>query len=141
MAKFQVRPTVGITAETFRMGTKEAPLVDADMGKAVKLGAESQVVLAGPDDEIFGFASSLESGTQDGYKIGGVVTYSYQAADTGVVAVGTLVVVDTNPATGTAGKTKVKAGAAASYATGTEAVATPNKYLWEVVHPGVIRRV
>ena len=141
MAKFQVRPTVGVTAETFRMGAKAAPLVDADMGKAVKIGAESQVVLAGANDEIFGFASSLESGTQDGYKLGGVITYGYAYVDTGTASVGDLVVVDSNPAAGTAGKTKVKKGAAAVYTEGSEAVATPSKYLWEVVHPGVIRRV
>lgn len=137
MAKFQVRPTVGAVAETYRMGTKEAPLVDADRGKAVKLAGESRVDLAGSGDQIFGFVSSIESGTQDGFKIGGVLTHDYAEVDTGALEVGTLVVVDSNPASGTTGKTVVKAYAApAEYS-----AASVLKHMWEVVHPGVIRRV
>lgn len=131
MAKFQVRPIVGEEAETFRMGTKEAPIVDADKGKAVKLAGESRVELAGADDEIFGFVSSIESGTQDGYKIGGVLTKNFRYADTGDLTVGTLVVVASNPASGIQGRTAVKAA-------GEDADVV---HRWQVVHPGVIRRV
>lgn len=141
MAKFLVGPIVGAVAETWRVGSKANPLTDADKGKAVKLAADSQVDLAATGDEIFGFLSSIEDGTQDGFKIGGVITGGYQIVDTAAVAVGKLVVVDTNPAKGTPGVTKVKAGAAAVYTEGSEAVATPSKYLWEVVSTGVIRRV
>lgn len=137
MAKFQVRPTLGAVAETFRMGTKVAPIVDADRGKAVKLAGESRVELAGANDQIFGFVSSIESGTQDGFKIGGVMTEGYVEADTASLTVGTLVIVDTNPAAGTAGLTKVKAWTAPAEYDPDVAL----KYMWEVVHPGVIRRV
>ncbi len=137
MAKFQVRPTLGVVAETFRMGTKLAPIVDQDKGKAVKLGDVSQVVLAGTGDQIFGFVTGIEPATVDGFKLGGVDDTGYQEVDTGALTFGTLVVVDTNPASGTTGVTKVKAYVApAEYA-----AATQLKYLWEVVHPGVIRRV
>lgn len=129
MAKFQVRPTLGVVTETFRMGTKAAPIVDADKGKAVNLAAESQVNLAAADEEIFGFVSSIESGTQDGFKIGGIQVDGYVEVDTGTTDVGDLVVVDTNPAAGVAGLTKVK-----------KATDTP-VHKWQVVHPGVIRRV
>lgn len=130
MAKFQMRPTVGVEAETARVGTKLAPLVDADKGKAVTLAAASQVNLAVADGEIFGFLSSINEGApSDGFRLGGVVTTGYQTVDTGTAAVGDLVVVDTNPASGTAGLTKVK-----------KATGTP-VYQWAVVHPGVIRRV
>ncbi|SPY08033.1 hypothetical protein [Oligella urethralis] len=130
MAKFKVGPLVQEVAETFRVGTKAAPLVDADKGKLVTVGSEgSQVVLGEADGEIFGFLTSVEPSTQDGYKIGGVITKGYALVDTGDVAVGEYVVIDSNPASGTAGKTKVK-----------KATGTP-KYLWQVVDTGVIRKV
>jgi hypothetical protein len=141
MAKFQMTPRVGVESEPARAGTKQAPLTDADVGKAVKLIGPSQIDLAEAGDEIFGFLSSIEVGTQDGFTIGGFVDKGYMEVDTGTVPVGTLVVVDTNPAKGTAGKTKVKAGADAVYTQGSEAVATPATYKWVVVHQGVIRRV
>lgn len=141
MAKFQMTPRLGVVTEPARIGTKEAPLTDADVGKAVKLVGPSQVDLAEADDEIFGFLASVEVGTQDGYAIGGIVMDGYVEADTGAVDVGTLVVVDSNPAKGTAGKTVVKAGAAAVYTEGSESVATPATYKWVVVHSGVLRKV
>lgn len=131
MAKFQVRPTVGLVTETFRMGTKAAPLTDKDKQKAVTLAGPSQVDLAGADDEILGFVSSIESGTQDGFKIGGVQVDDYAYVDTGSVDVGTVVVVDSNPAKGTSGQTVVKAAA------------EPEKVVhkWVVYHAGVVKRV
>ena len=130
MAKFKVGPLVQEVAETFRVGTKAAPLVDADRGKLVSVGTEgSQVVLGAADGEIFGFLSSVEPGTHDGFKIGGVMTKGYAIVDTGAVAIGSYVVIDSNPASGTTGKTVVKA------ATGTP------KYLWQVVDKDVIRKV
>lgn len=131
MAKFQMGPTVGTTAETARMGTKAAPLSDADVGKALKLIGPSQLDLAGADDEIFGFLSSIEPGTLDGFKIGGFVANEYVEVDTGAVTFGTTVVVASNPAKGTAGLTVVKAGASGA----------PLTYKWVVVHAGVVRRV
>lgn len=131
MAKFKVKPLVQETAETFRVGTKDAPLKDADRKKLVSLGEDgSQVVLGAADGEIFGYLSSVEGGaTVDGYKIGGVITKGYAEVDTGALAVGTLVVIDSNAASGTPGLTVVK-----------EAPATVT-YKWQVVDTGVIRKV
>lgn len=131
MAKFQVRPTVGLVTETFRMGTKAEPLTDKDKQKAVTLAGPSQVDLAGADDEIFGFMTSIESGTQDGFKIGGVQVNDYAYVDTGNLQPGTVVVVDSNPAKGTPGLTKVKAAADPA-----EVV-----FKWVVLHSGVVKRV
>lgn len=130
MAKFKVGPLVQEVAETFRVGTKAAPLVDADRRKLVSLGDEgSQVVLGAADGEIFGYLTSIEPGLADGYKIGGVITTGYAYADTGTIEVGKLVVIDSNPASGTEGLTKVKE------ATGDVT------HKWQVVDTGVIRRV
>lgn len=131
MAKFQVRPTVGAVVETFRMGSTGSPLTDKDKGKAVKLAADSQVALAGEDDEIFGFMTSIESGTQDGFKIGGVQVNDYAYVDTDTATVGQVVVVAANQTLGTAHLTKVKK------ASNEEDVI----HKWIVVHPGVIRKV
>lgn len=131
MAKLQARPTVGLVTETFRMGTKAEPLTDQDKQKAVTLAGPTQVDLAGADDEIFGFVTSIESGTQDGFKTGGVQVNDYAYVDTGNLDVGTVVVVDSNPAKGTSGQTVVKAAA------------EPEKvvFKWIVIHPGVVKRV
>lgn len=131
MAKFQMTPTLGTVALTARVGTKVAPLSDADVGKALKLVGESQLDLAAADDEIFGFLSSVEPGTQDGFKIGGYVDTGLVEVNTGSVAVGTLVVVGSNADKGVAGRTVVKAA-------GDNA---PGTYKWVVVHPGLIKRV
>ena len=159
MAKFTVGPTVGVVAETFRVGTKDTPLVDADIGKAVKIVAGesgqapfagSRVVLAEANDEIFGFLSSVEPYTQDGYAIGGVVTTGYARVDTAGLHIGGLVVVDSNPSEGTAGPTKVKNAPSAtvvevrdSAGTGTEELTIPYAgiFMWQVVENGVIRKV
>lgn len=129
MAKFQLERLVQTESFTYRAGTKAEPLTDADRGKAVKLGAANQVVLAGPDDEILGFLSSIEPGTHDGFKIGGVQEQDYQEVDTGTAAVGDLVVVDSNPARGTEGLTKVKKAASADL------------FKWLVVRPGLVKRI
>lgn len=131
MAKFQMTPRIGTQAEPARAGTKADPLTDADTGKAVKLVGESQIDLAGDGDEIFGFLVSVEPGTQDGFVIGGFAADGYMEVDTGSVPVGTAVVVASNPAKGTAGKTVVKAGAEGA----------PALYKWVVVHPNLVRRV
>lgn len=141
MAKFVMGPLVGTIAEPARAGTKLAPLTDADVGKAVKLVGDSQVDLAEADDEIFGFLTSIEPGTADGFTIGGFVETGYRNVDTGSVPVGTLVVVASNPDKGSPGKTVVKAGAEASYEAGSESAATPATFKWMVVSQGVVKRV
>lgn len=130
MAKFQMRSTLGPTVETARMGTVENPLTDKDKGKALALKGPSQLGLAGDGDEIIGFLTSIESGTQDGFKIGGFQSDGYAHVDTGDLEVGDEVVVETNPELGVAGLTKVK-----------KAGETGTTFKWVVVHPGVIRKV
>jgi hypothetical protein len=109
MAKFQLEELVRTEAVTYRGGPKATPITDNDVGKAVKLSAANEVDLAGADDEIFGFVSSVEPGTLDGFRIVGVKERDFKEVDTGSVPVGTLAVVASNPAKGTAGKTVVKA--------------------------------
>lgn len=129
MARFQLQPLVGTEAYTYRVGTKAAPLTQADRGKAVTLGDANQMVLAGADDVIYGFLSSVEPGTRDGFVVGGVQEQDFHEVITTGLDVGDLVVVDSNPAVGTEGKTTVKK------ATGTPVIA------WVVVRPGLIKRL
>ncbi len=135
MAKFLFAPLVNPTVESARVGTKADPLKDEDQGKLLTLatgtGSGSRLVLAGDGDEIFGALSSIEPGTQDGFKIGGVVTDGYLHVDTTGCDIGDVVVVSSNPASGTKGQTTVKAAADAS--------AVVHK--WQVVEVGVIRKV
>lgn len=129
MARFQLQPLVGTEAYTYRVGTKVAPLTQADRGKAVTLGDANQMVLAAEDDVIYGFLSSVEPGTRDGFVVGGVQEQDFHEVVTTGLDVGDLVVVDSNPAVGTEGKTTVKK------ATGTPIIA------WVVVRPGLIKRL
>jgi hypothetical protein len=83
---------------------------DNDVGKAVKMTADSRYELCALGDPIEGIVSSVNVGTFDGYAIGGVVSKGYkevtfegsQAAGTGALAVGTYVVVGTVVARNTA---------------------------------------
>ena len=127
--KFQLEPLVGTEAFTYRVGTTAAPLVNADRGKAVTLAAENQMNLAAAGEEIYGFLSSVEMGTMDGFVIGGVREQDFHRVDTGDAVVGDLVEVVSNPASGTEGLTVVK-----------KAVGTPI-ISWVVVRPGLIKRL
>lgn len=113
------------------MGTIAEPLTAQDRGKAVTLGEANQMVLAGADDVIWGFLSSVEPGTADGFVIGGSQETGMFRVDTGAAAVGDLVVVDSNPARGTKGQTTVK-------------TADPGDLpmiKWVVVRTGLIKRI
>lgn len=114
MAKFLMVETIhSEKVVTTRVGTKAAPLTSADIGKPVKLIAESNYGLGAVGDAIEGFLTSSNhssQGTQDGFAIGGVVTKGFKAVTfdgaqatpgTGTVAVGDYVVVGTVVATGT----------------------------------------
>lgn len=127
--KFQLQPLVGTEAFTYRVGTTTEPLTEKDRGKAVTLGAENQMVLADADDVIYGFLSSVEPGTMDGYVLGGVQEQDFHEVDTTGLDVGDLVVVESNPVRGTQGKTKVK-----------KATDTPI-IVWVVVRSGLIKRL
>ena len=137
MAKFTVMPTVGAVLHTFRAGGTVASgnnLTEADIGKAVKIGGESAVVLATGDDEIFGFLRTIEPGLVDGYNLCGVQVDGYAKVDTDSKTIGSPVVVATNPAKGTAGLTKIKVAPS-----GNDDVGTASS--WVIVGAGVIMKV
>lgn len=84
---------------------------DAEVGKAVKLSADSRYVLCVAGDPIEGVISSMNLGRYDDFSIGGIVTKGYKNAvldglqatpGTGVIAVGDYVVTGTVVAKGTA---------------------------------------
>lgn len=113
MAKFMMTETIhSEKVKTARLGqTGSANLYsDKEVGKAVKLTAESRYELCALGDAIEGVISSVNVGTVDGYTIGGVVDKGYkevtfdgsQAAGTGAITVGQYVVVGTVVAKDTA---------------------------------------
>ena len=114
MAKFLMVETIySEKVLTTRVGTTVAPLTQKDVGKAVKLIAESNYGLAVAGDAIEAVVSSSNydtQGTVDGFAIGGVITKGAKAVTfdglqatpgVGVVAVGDYVVTGTVAAAGT----------------------------------------
>lgn len=114
MAKFLMVETIySEKVVTARVGTTGTPLKDADIGKAVKLIAESNYGLAAAGDAIEAVVSSsnyANQGTVDGFAIGGVISKGFKAVTfdglqatpgTGTVAVGDYVVTGTVVAAGT----------------------------------------
>lgn len=104
MPKFIVEPTIHMEkVETYRVGTEAAPLTDKDVYKAVKLSGESGYDLCAAGDPIEGILTSTNIGTQDGFKIGGVVSTGYFSATVvgGALAIGDYVVAAAQPAKGT----------------------------------------
>ena len=113
MAKFLMTETIhSEKVVTARLGQSGAGNVysDKEVGKAVKLSADSRYELCALGDAVEGVVSSVNVGTVDGYSIGGVVYGGYkevtfdgsQAAGTGALAVGDFVVVGTVVAKDTA---------------------------------------
>lgn len=115
MAKFSIVETIhSYPVNTVRLGQTSATYSSKEIGKAVKLTAESRYELCAAGDAIEGIVSSsnLDSqGTLDGYSVGGIGYGGYKAVTfdglqatpgTGVVAVGDYVVVGTVVARGTA---------------------------------------
>jgi len=98
---------------TVRLGagnTASDRFSDVDVGKIVKLVAESRYNLTAAGDPIEAFVVSVETGTSGGYSVGTitdnkkvfVTAYGLQAtAGTGVIAVGDYVVSGTATAKGT----------------------------------------
>ena len=109
-----IAPTAPMAvAMTVRLGVTGAAnrYADVDVGKPVKLAAESQYNLTAAGDEIEGFISSVESAPSGGFSIGGIVEEGQfnvtldciQATPgTGTVAIGDYVVTGTVVARGTA---------------------------------------
>lgn len=87
------------------IGNTSKQASSTDIGKAVKLSGDAVVVCA-DGDEIYGFISSVEAGSKNGYSIGSVVADAGRevwANDlAGGLAVGDLVVSSTSVALGTA---------------------------------------
>ncbi len=115
MAKFSIVETIhSYPVKTVRLGQTTGTYSSKEIGKAVKLTAESRYELCAAGDAIEAVVSSsnLESqGTLDGYSIGGITYGGYKAVTfdglqatpgTGSVAVGDYVVTGTVVARGTA---------------------------------------
>lgn len=116
MAKFQIVETIhSEKVSTVRLGTNtianSGGYTDKEVGKAVKLTAESRYALCAAGDPIQGVISSMNAGSFDGFSIGGIVatglksvTFDGLQADvgTGVIALGDFVVTGTVVAAGTA---------------------------------------
>lgn len=102
------------------------PLVQNDVGKAVKIAANNNYVLCVAGDEIEGFVNSVEPFTVNGgYGFGGVQTNARMEATVGAsqlgsLSVGDLVVADNQAAVGTAGGAQVQSG-------------TPANFKWRVI--------
>lgn len=98
-----ISPYLPDRTELIGSNAKQASSID--IGKAVKVSGNTTVVCA-EGDEIYGFISSVEAGSKDGYSIGGVVAdvgrecWANDAA--GGLAVGDLVVAGVAVALGTA---------------------------------------
>lgn len=105
MAKFKMSALVGdgdvISA---KLGASaNAPLLDADIGKPVKLGAADTYVLCTDGDVIDGFLVGINPDTQAGYAFGSVQIGGFVACELdGNCAIGSLVECGTIAAVGTA---------------------------------------
>lgn len=122
MPKFQMSETIhSQRIDTVRLGNTGAANLysDAEVGKIVKLTADSRYVLAAAGDPIEAIVTSVNVGTYDGYSIGGIVRHGSKEVildglqatpGTGTVAIGDLVVTgtvvakDTSLTTGTVGQ-------------------------------------
>lgn len=116
MPKFQMKEVILVTAQTARLGAGTGAannLTDKEVGKPVKLVADSRYDLCAAGDPIERFIVSMESATLDGYSIGSVigmpgdrkeVTFDGLQATLGVgaIAVGDYVVTGTVVAKDTA---------------------------------------
>lgn len=119
MAKFKFQEVIGTEGFTALLGSgapdqaPNATYTDAEIGKIVKLSADSRYQLAAVGDQIEGFVFSTEPATIDGYCLGTVIgpdgaKYKRATLDglqatpgTGVVVVGDYVVTGTVSGKGT----------------------------------------
>ncbi len=114
MAKFMMGELVGVEPITARLGAGSGTannVTTAEIGKPVKLVAESRYNLSAVGDQIEGFVVAVESATLDGYSIGSVRQKGYKKVTfdglqgtpgTGVLAIGDYVVTGTVVAKDTA---------------------------------------
>lgn len=76
MAKFQFKELIPTTAKSARLGAGSGSanyIDDKEVGKAVKLVADSRYNLCAAGDQIEGFINSVESATVDDFSFGSVV--------------------------------------------------------------------
>jgi hypothetical protein len=142
MAKFQIVETIHTEkVSTVRLGTNTIALgggyTDKEVGKLVKLTAESRYAAVAQGDKIEGVISSVNGGSFDGFSIGGIVATGLKSvtfdglqatAGTGVVALGDFVVAGTVVAAGTALTAPVKVCKATTQ--------TNTGFAWRVVSLG-----
>lgn len=108
MASFKIRPVVDPTqVQTCLLGSDTVAnggnLVDADIGKPVKLVATDRYDLCVDGDEIAGFINSIEPASVGGYSYGTIRKGPFIAVElSGDAAVGTLVEAAAITAAGTA---------------------------------------
>lgn len=120
MAKFQMKPVVGIEPITSRLGAGTGTsnyVTDTEIGKAVKLVADSRYNLCDAGDPIEGFITAVETYTADDYSIGSVQIVGRKSVTldgleatpgTGTIAINDYVVCGTVVAKGTALSGSVK---------------------------------
>ena len=153
MAKFKMGVTPAPQAPiTARVGgdAGATPITDKDDFKLVKLAGESRFDLCAAGDPIEGqyVASVGSTATQDGYRIGSIKEYGFinavcdgsEAAGTGSIAVGDIVVCGTIVAKGTAlGNINTtpapKVRKATQQLSGTRTIAN-TAFIWRVVSLG-----
>ena len=156
--KFMISETIhSEKVSTVRLGTDTVANAgnysDKEVGKPVKLTAESRYALCAAGDLIEGVVSSVNGGSYDGFSIGGIVSSGLKevtfdglqaTAGVGVVAVGDYVVAGTPVAAGTALTAPMKVCKATIQPGVTEAADAPAvndhinaaKYMWRVVSLG-----
>lgn len=113
MAKFKMQELIGTEPVTARLGAGSGSanyVTDVEIGKAVKLIADSQFNLCAAGDAIEGFITAVETYTADDFSIGSVQVHGRKRVildglqatpGTGTCAVGDLVVAGTATAKGT----------------------------------------
>lgn len=154
MPKFLIQETVGTTGKTARFGSAAGSanfLTSADVGKAVKLVANSQYDLCAVGDRIEGIITSVEGAPLDNFSVGSFRDEDYvavtfegsQAAGTGAIAIGDFVVAGTPVARGTAQSTPLKVRKATNQPGTTPADLTAagdqiriSQFAWRVVSLG-----
>lgn len=98
MAKFSYGEhlTTAEAVVSAKLGTSEAKLTDADVGKPVKLTGDSTYGLCSDGDAVEGFVRSVEPFTVEGTSFGGVQISQFKTVTVyGAIAIGDYVVAET----------------------------------------------
>lgn len=137
MFRFNEHAVTGETVSAALGVDANNKLVQADVGKPVKLAGADNYVVCADGDEIEGFVSSVEPPTvNNGFSFGGVTKRGrFKVKASGALAVGDLVVAGAQAALGTAGQAVVKKGTDRVMSDGTAAGVeqSPNIHIWRVI--------